>query len=204
MFPLGTVLLPWQALPLHVFEPRYLEMIRRCLSGEPEFGVTLIERGSEVGGGDVRAAVGCVARIVDVKAFPDGRLAVVAVGTRRIEVIQWLLDDPYPQAVVCELDDDLDEPPESDVAQRHQHNVVLLRRCLALMAELGERAPPATAEFAPDPVQATYQLATLAPIGPADRYRILCAPDASTRCGVLHDMLADARAVLELRMAEGA
>ena len=55
MFPLGTVLLPGAVLPLHVFEPRYRQLVQDCLAGEPEFGVVLIERGSEVGGGDQRA-----------------------------------------------------------------------------------------------------------------------------------------------------
>ena len=57
MFPLGTVLLPGGVLPLHVFEPRYRQLVIDCLAddtGEPEFGVTMIERGSEVGGGDQR------------------------------------------------------------------------------------------------------------------------------------------------------
>ncbi|HEX5095168.1 MAG TPA: LON peptidase substrate-binding domain-containing protein, partial [Acidimicrobiia bacterium] len=54
MFPLGTVLFPHALLPLQVFEPRYRVMMRNLLDGEREFGVVLIERGSEVGGGDVR------------------------------------------------------------------------------------------------------------------------------------------------------
>ncbi|MDP9419021.1 MAG: LON peptidase substrate-binding domain-containing protein, partial [Actinomycetota bacterium] len=54
MFPLGTVLFPGVYLPLHVFEPRYQDLVRVCLEGTPEFGVALIERGHEVGGGDVR------------------------------------------------------------------------------------------------------------------------------------------------------
>lgn len=53
MFPLGTVLLPGAILPLHVFEPRYQQLVRDCLDApEHEFGVVLIDRGSEVGGGD--------------------------------------------------------------------------------------------------------------------------------------------------------
>src|SRR5687767_6923459 len=52
MFPLGTVLFPHMVLPLHVFEPRYRVLTRRCLDGEPMFGVVLIVRGSEVGGDD--------------------------------------------------------------------------------------------------------------------------------------------------------
>ena len=55
MFPLGTVLFPTLILPLHVFEPRYRALVENCLAApQPEFGVVLIERGSEVGGDDVR------------------------------------------------------------------------------------------------------------------------------------------------------
>ena len=82
MFPLGTVLMPSVVLPLHVFEERYREMIRWCLDNEPEFGVALIERGSEVGGGDVRTQVGCVARIVEAAEMPDGRYARSCPGRR--------------------------------------------------------------------------------------------------------------------------
>jgi uncharacterized protein len=64
MFPLGTVLFPHALLPLHVFEPRYRLMTRRVLAGDGELGVVLIERGSEVGGGDTRFGVGTVARVV--------------------------------------------------------------------------------------------------------------------------------------------
>lgn len=89
--------MPGALLPLQVFEPRYLEMIDRCLvSRSAEFGVVMIERGSEIGGGDVRTTVGTMARIVEVKTITEGRLAVLAVGQSRIEVIRWLDDDPFP------------------------------------------------------------------------------------------------------------
>ena len=105
MFPLGTVLLPGMVLPLHVFEHRYRTLVSDCLAGEPEFGVVLIERGHEVGGGDVRRDVGTVARILGVSAVEDGRSALVTVGTRRIRVEQWLADEPYPRADVEEWPD---------------------------------------------------------------------------------------------------
>ncbi|MGZ4700329.1 MAG: LON peptidase substrate-binding domain-containing protein, partial [Ilumatobacteraceae bacterium] len=67
MFPLGTVLLPGVVLPLHVFEPRYQQLVRDCLdASEHEFGVVLIDRGSEVGGGDSRLPIGVIARLVQV------------------------------------------------------------------------------------------------------------------------------------------
>ena len=64
MFPLGSVLLPGVVMPLHIFEPRYRALARRCLEGDRRFGVVLIERGSEVGGGDVRCGVGTRAEVV--------------------------------------------------------------------------------------------------------------------------------------------
>src|SRR6185437_15262121 len=72
MFPLGTVLFPHALLPLRVFEPRYRVMTERVLKAEREFGVVLIERGSEVGGGDTRFDVGTVAQIVRAQQLGDG------------------------------------------------------------------------------------------------------------------------------------
>ena len=87
MFPLGSVLLPNGVLSLHVFEPRYRALVTDCVAAEHhEFGVVLIDRGSEVGGGDVRRQVGTVARMVQVAEVDDGRFAVIAVGVARIRV----------------------------------------------------------------------------------------------------------------------
>src|SRR5436305_2067376 len=114
MFPLGMVLLPTGVLPLHVFEPRYRELVRVCLDGGREFAVVLIERGSEVGGGDVRVDVGTRARITDARELPDGRWYLLTVGTARLVVRRWLPDEPYPRAEVDDLDDD--SPPPDDMA----------------------------------------------------------------------------------------
>ena len=102
MFPLGSVLLPGGILPLHVFEPRYRDMVRDCLrdDGEPEFGQVLISHGWETGGGDDRTSVGTVAQMLQVEAIDEDRYALVAVGTRRIRINAWLPDDPYPLADV--------------------------------------------------------------------------------------------------------
>ena len=78
MFPLGNVLFPHAQLPLHVFEPRYRALAETCLAGDGEFGVVLIERGSEVGGGDTRFSIGTVARIVAEKgALPEAQAVMV-------------------------------------------------------------------------------------------------------------------------------
>jgi Lon protease-like protein len=202
MFPLGTVLFPSAYLPLHVFEPRYRELVATCLAGEREFGVVLIERGSEVGGGDQRVDVGTVARIVEATELPDGRWALATVGTRRIRVRTWLVDDPYPRADV----EDWPEPPAAEastaaLAEAVATLVSRLRRVLATRAELGEPAVAATVELADDPVLASYQAAAVAPVGPADRQKLLVQRDARGRIELLDALLVEEETFLRQRIA---
>jgi uncharacterized protein len=191
MFPLGTVLFPSVYLPLHVFEPRYRELVRVCLDGDGCFGVTLIERGSEVGGGDVRTVVGTRAQIVEAREMPDGRWALGAVGTERIRVLRWLDDDPFPQAVVETWPDDpgaLEPPAEADLVDRV---VGRLRRVLARHAELGDATAPATIELAEEPGLASFQASAVAPLGPADHQSLLAAESVPARLALLDQLLAD-------------
>ena len=197
MFPLGSVLLPGELLPLHVFEPRYRALVRACLAAsEPDFGVVLIERGSEVGGGDVRRSVGTVARLVQLAETPDGRFAAVAVGTRRIRVRSWLADDPYPRAAVEPWPDADDGDVEALVARLAPR----VRRAAALAVELGDRAGAPADDIAADPLVASYQLASMAPVGASDRYDLLCEPGPSARLARLEALLDDVEALLEFRL----
>ncbi len=198
MFPLGNVLLPSVVLPLHVFEERYRRLTRDCLDGDGEFGVVLIERGSEVGGGDIRAMVGTVARIVEAAELDDGRFALATVGVRRIRVREWLPDDPYPRADV----EDWDDPPiGGDVGADVAHVVARLRRVLARHAELGDAAAPATVELSDDPVLASYQIAAVAPLGPSDQQALLVAPSVEDRVAALATLLDDEEHFLDRRLA---
>ena len=199
MFPLGTVLLPGGVLPLHVFEPRYRALVQDCLAGAKEFGVALIERGSEVGGGDVRSDLGTMAGIAEAQELPDGRWALVAVGLRRIRIEAWLEDDPYPRAEVVDWPDSAPVSVES-LRGAVDDLVGQLRRVLALAAEAGDTAAPATVELADDPLIAANQVATLAPMGPLDRQRVLAAPDPEARISLLSTLLTEAGDVLELRL----
>ncbi len=100
LFPLDTVLFPGATLPLHIFEPRYREMIGECLAAEKQFGVVTAEP-------DKMAIVGCMAKIVRVvKRHPDGRMEILCEGTRRFEIEG--LDDSrrFLQADVEYFDDD--------------------------------------------------------------------------------------------------
>lgn len=204
MFPLGTVVVPGMLVPLHVFEERYRRLVADCLAGDPTFGIVLIERGSEVGGGDVRTDVGTAVRIVRADALADGRYALAAVGLRRLRVESWLEDDPYPRAEVSDWPDEDegdvgpvggDGPPAGVTA--------LLRRAAALRAELGEPAPPLDVELADDPGLASYQAVALAPLGPTDRQALLATPSAGARFARLRDLLAEEVEVLAARLAAG-
>jgi uncharacterized protein len=200
MFPLGVVLFPYAGLPLHVFEPRYRALTEDCLAGNSEFGVVLIERGVEVGGGDTRFSVGTVARIVEAAKFADGRWALLTVGTRRARVQTWLPDDPYPVAL---LEDLPDEPfgPGDEARLAEVERVV--RRALALKAELNEPAVPATVELDADPERAAFQLAAYAPLGPVDHQRVLEAEPWSSRLTLLTDLVTEAADVFAFRLSAG-
>ena len=204
MFPLGSVLLPGAILPLHVFEDRYRVLVRDCLQAEePEFGVVLISRGSEVGGGEQRSSVGTVARMLQVAELDNGRFAVVCVGTRRIRVNAWLPDDPYPLADVDDWPDESDDAGRSTSDELDRAVAALrsrVRRACALATELGDSVMDATDDISGDPLSASYQLSMLAPIGPADQHALLAAVGAAARLVLLDDVMNDVEAQLEFRL----
>lgn len=188
MFPLGSVLFPHTPLPLRVFEPRYLTMIGRLLDeDDPEFGVVLIERGHEVGGGDRRTAVGTMARLVSIAAGAD-TLEAVAVGTERFTVQQWLDEEPYPRAEITSL-------PEftwnDALSPLHTEAEAIVRRTLS-------RAPEARwdadTELSDAPLARAWQLAAIAPLGEYDRYTLL----QSTTAGALLRQVIDLTLEAEL------
>lgn len=85
IFPLNTVLFPDGALPLRIFETRYLDMVSRCLKEGQGFGVCLIKEGGETGPAKVHMA-GTLAEIGDWSRGDDGLLHILARGTRRFRV----------------------------------------------------------------------------------------------------------------------
>jgi len=204
MFPLGMVMFPTMVVPIHVFEPRYRQMTKDCLEGDREFGVVLIERGSEVGGGDTRTDAGTVAKIINAQELPDGRWGLVAEGLRRIRVSRWLEDDPYPQAEVQDWPDtEFGRDEEAEVAADLPPVAAAWRRVLALQSELGAPGPPATLDVSDDLSIAVWQLASLSPMGPLDRQRLLTADSAAHRLSLLAKFLADAEEIIRARIEMG-
>jgi Lon protease-like protein len=122
------------------------------------------------------------------------------VGARRLRVEGWLPDAPYPLADVVDWPDPAPGPDHAALADQV---VARLRRVLALAAEAGQGAAPATLELSDDPVLAVQQAAAVAPLGPFDRQRLLVAPTPEDRARLLDELLGEAEEVLALRLGGG-
>lgn len=200
MFPLGCVLFPAMPLPLSVFEPRYTKLLGDCLDGDSRFGVVLIERGSEVGGGDVRSHIGTVARLVKVATIGRDQYAAVAVGEEIIDVVEWLDDDPYPRAVVRPRPGSRDEIDEGHLAVVTSK----FRRVLAMHSEIVGGAADATVELSDDADVRICQIAAMAPLGAFDQQRLLAANGSVTRLHLVAAMLDEAEELLRAGFASDA
>jgi Lon protease-like protein len=120
LFPLDVVLFPGIPLPLHIFEPRYKEMIGECLAERRTFGVVrAIEQGL--------ADVGCTAEIITVvKEYPDGRLDLVSEGRKRFELLRVNEERSFLQAEVLMINDEPGDPPPEDTSRAVQLHSELL------------------------------------------------------------------------------
>ncbi|WP_344587877.1 LON peptidase substrate-binding domain-containing protein [Actinomadura vinacea] len=188
LFPLGTVLYPGLVLPLHLFEDRYLLMMRDLLERpEPRrLGVVGIELGHEVGdtAGLRLAEVGCVAELQGVKRRPDGRYDLVTVGASRFRIKELDRARPY----LCGEVEFLPEQPGTDpgpVAHRVRLLFQLYRHRLAAAgAEVTEPV-----ELPEDPVRLSYLIAAAVVLDGHDKQRLLEAEDAALRLRAEHHLL---------------
>lgn len=212
MFPLGNTVLPGELLPLRVFEPRYRQLMVDAIEGKlpadgqgrPQFGVTLIARGSDVGGGDTRTST---ATLVTLRSISPGEAAlnVVAGGVRRLAVMEWLVDDPYPRADVEPWPETLPDDDDQAAAVAAARSALIER--VPVLRELASDVDPrqrrrlsAPPRIGADPTMASYQLAAAVPLGPADRQRILEAPTVAVRYETLTAAFDDLEAMLRFRI----
>jgi Lon protease-like protein len=146
LFPLEIVVFPGAPLPLHIFEPRYKEMIGECLSQERPFGMVRAKQ-------NAISAIGCSARIIDViKKYEDGRMDIAAEGAQRFEIIQVNQERSFFQAEVAFFDD---EP--SVVSKSAADTIVQLHE--QLFAVMGQ-----TVEVDRDAAFLSYRLAQDLPV----------------------------------------
>lgn len=186
MFPLSLVLFPGQILPLHIFESRYRTMVEEIIDAGRKFGVVLIERGSEVGGGETRKDVGTLAEIIDAEKSSDGRWLLITKGMKRIRISKWLEDSPYPRAEISSVEDE-----ESVNCDREEwlKTVNHMRRVLAIFAELGDNVSPFTIEISEDPLLGSYEMSSIIPVTPFDSQKLLEADSVKKRCDLLKEFL---------------
>jgi hypothetical protein len=171
LFPLRAVLLPGGRIPLQIFEPRYLDMVTRCMKRELAFGIVRITEGHEVilAQGTRPPAIseiGTRAEIVDWDGLPGGRLRITVEGSRRFRIgdcreqadrlllgeVEWLADA---------------EPLPVDEAYSHLSEILAGLAEHPALARLGVQAQPR------DAAQLAYQLAQYLPLDEADRYAVL-------------------------------
>ena len=179
LFPLGTVLMPGGRLPLQIFEPRYVQLLRDLLDGQdersPVFGVVAIREGFEVGEDGVRALhpVGCGALLTQAAALEGERFLVVSEGTDRfrLDAIDESADTPYTTARVTWLTEpDGDPATVVDLAAR-------LRAELTAFADATGQVP----EFPADDRSLAYAVPDTVSLDVADRQRLLSSSDTESR-----------------------
>jgi len=169
LFPLELVLFPGMALPLHIFEPRYKEMIGECLERDSAFGIVRAIQ-------DGVAQIGCSAEVVTVvKRYEDGRLDIVTQGLQRFEVLEINQERSFLQADVKFL---VEEPDESEDTRK---KALDLHLSLLLMAASGQTVP--TIEL-PEEFLSFYLISQL-PVDLDFKQTILAMPSESKRLSTL-------------------
>jgi Lon protease-like protein len=137
LFPLSLVLLPTEALPLHIFEERYKLMIGECLESETEFGIVWLSD-------DRLREVGCTARVTQVlKAFEDGRMNILVTGGRPFTLLRRIDDMPYPAGEIELLDDDVSADSEDDDPAVRELATAARERYADLVEQVTDERPSA-------------------------------------------------------------
>ena len=179
LFPLRTVLFPGMFLPVHVFEPRYRQLLRDVLGDGRVFGVALIRSGEEVGGPAEPFDVGCSARIETVRELANGRVFVLARGDRRFAIESLATDEePY---LVCRVRW-LPEPEGDEAAELAQNARAAFDEYRLAISSVGtQRYAEADLEPATSAVDLSYTIASRLAIDAAERQLLLESGDASDR-----------------------
>ena len=179
LFPLHTVLLPGMVLPLHIFEPRYQQMMEHVLAGDRRFGVLLIRRGLEVGPDAEPAAVGTAAEVTAVVPLEDGRMNINTTGSRRFRVRQFYHDRVYLSGEVEYLSEQYTPSEQLAELQAEVERLCLdyMTLVLTLREEhLGQVRLPS------DPVTLSYKVAgLLVALQPFEVQAVLEAPTVEHR-----------------------
>lgn len=151
LFPLNVVLFPGMTLPLHIFEPRYQLMIRRCLEGDRTFGVCLIRSGEEVGAAADPFPVGTTCEILSALPLAEGRMNLSTVGRERFRVVRLYQELEYLEADIEPLTECEEPAPRELTEQVHGAAAEYIR----VLLSLGGQTTP-DLQLPGDPVVLSY------------------------------------------------
>jgi ATP-dependent Lon protease len=182
LFPLPIVLVPSERVPLHIFEPRYKELVGECIERGEEFGVLLHKEGGETHDVGTRAAIAEVLRVL-----PDGRMHILVEGGDRFRLLELHDGRPYLTAAVEEVTD-VDEPPERNDVER------VLELFLALQRTVGSSREP------PDPDSPLFDFEVVARVdfGTAEKQELIELTSPRHRYTRLAELLGHALEALTL------
>jgi Lon protease-like protein len=179
LFPLGIVLLPTERVPLHIFEPRYRELIGECIAEEREFGLVFADENG------VRE-LGTRARVDEVlEQFDDGRMNVVVEGGERFRVEKLTRGRSFMTAEVSPVDDDGDEPAADAVA-----------RAAAAFRALAAAADAEAGDVEEDAWQLSFRLAAQVELAAESKQELLELRSEQLRLEMVADLLDRVRQVL--------
>ncbi|HEX6633871.1 MAG TPA: LON peptidase substrate-binding domain-containing protein [Usitatibacter sp.] len=182
IFPLKTVLYPGSALPLKIFEVRYVDMARECLRSASPFGVCLIKEGEEVGTPAVPERIGTLARIADCDAGELGVLKVRAEGLERFRIVSSEVEKSG--LIVAEVEPLAGEAPATDAPGLAECAEFLRKAIVAIGVE--RFVEPLRFE---DATWVGFRLAEILPLRSDVKQKLLELTDATLRLAVLHKFL---------------
>jgi Lon protease-like protein len=205
LFPLNSVLFPGAVLNLHIFEPRYKQMINECLEAGEGFGVALIAEGAEAGDPNVLPHdIGSIAEIVDVQPLPFGRYFISTVGRNRFRIREVISREPYLIAEVDELDD----PQQFGDREVDELLPAVRERFEEYLGMLVEFSGQESTVDIPndDPLSTSYLIGDMLQVAERVKQRLLELADTKARLRAEYDflerLLPQLRKLLERRRVE--
>jgi Lon protease-like protein len=184
LFPLNTVLFPQARLPLYIFEPRYQEMINRCLDEDLAFGVLLIKEGSEVGAPAVSHQIGTAARIVDVARAEDGRMNIIVMGVTRFKLLEPFTQRSYTTGRIQIIPDENVDLSKVEFTARRTTQLFkgYVKKIQAISeTETESESEGGAFQLPKDPTHLSYLIASNLPISNPDRQSLLEAKTVKDR-----------------------
>jgi Lon protease-like protein len=178
LFPLNTVIFPGWPMPLHIFEPRYKEMVRYCVEEQQPFGIVLIEEGEEeFDTAAIPHRIGCTVAITQLEKTEDGRLYIMTIGQERFRIRKLKRDRPYLVGEVEMLDFETEDSRVLNTAVAGLRPLVI--DYFAALAQVDDDDEIDTSQIPSDPEELSYLAAAILQVSLETKQTMLSARKAS-------------------------